>query len=234
MSEAAVAPALEEYSVSDACIACDACCNDFPDIFIMNPEHTMAKAIAPSPKGKFNPWDIIYVCPVDAISLIKGELPPPPENKKKASHKEELPVLEDTRPWEVRWAEAQQRGPESNWDRMKRYGLASDLEESIEKYQIRFALPNRVPDHKLKFKWNLPEVMPDYKFDIKLVRNGKGLLVKGWLEDEHVKKLCGVSNSFPDRFLREIELSQPAKEVSFNYNPKDKILDVMVEKAVIQ
>ncbi|QQR79808.1 MAG: ferredoxin [Deltaproteobacteria bacterium] len=232
MSEVAAQTTMEEYAVSEACIACDACCNDFPDIFIMNPEHTRAKAVAPSPKGKFNPWDIIYVCPVDAISLIKGELPPAPENKKKAKV-EDLPPPEDNRPWEVRWAEAKKRGPESEWDRMKRYGLASELEEEVTKYQIRFALPNRVPDHQLKYKWNLPEVMPDYKFDIKLSQNGKTLFVKGWLEDDHVKKLCGIANSFPDRFYREIILGQSAKEVSFNYNSKDKVLDVFVEKAAI-
>ncbi len=66
MSDAAP---IEEYAVSEACIACDACCNDFPDIFKMNKDHTRAIAYAPTTKGKFDPWDIIYDCPVDAISM---------------------------------------------------------------------------------------------------------------------------------------------------------------------
>jgi ferredoxin len=234
MAEAA--PQMEEYAVSEACIACDACCNDFPDIFVMNADHTRAIAKNPSPKGKFDPWDIIYVCPVDAISLIKGELPPPPEGKKKKSG-EEAPVdtgpVEDNRPWEVRWREAQQlRGEDSYWERMKRYGMAMTMEETGKQVLLRVALPERVPEHALKYKWNLPDKMPNYKFDLKLDRDGRMLKLKGWLEDQRVRKLCGVANSFPDRFLRELELPAKAKELKFNYNPQEKVLDVVIDKAV--
>jgi ferredoxin len=236
MAEAAVS--MEEYAVSEACIACDACCNDFPDIFIMNGDHTRAIAKNLSPKGKFDPWDIIYDCPVDAISLIKGELPPPPADKKPASQKEaSLPPpdpadIVDNRPWEIRWAEAKLRGGESYWERMKRYGMATSVDETAKQYLVRVALPEKVPDHPFKFKWNLPEKMPDYKFDIHLTNNGKRLYLKGWLEDQRVTRLCGVANSFPDRFLRELELAEPAKDLKFNYNPKDKVLDIIIDKTV--
>lgn len=226
----------EEYAVSEACIACDACCNDFPEIFKMNGDHTRAIAFAPSAKGKFNPWDIIYDCPVDAISLIKGELPPPPVDKKPASgaKKETPPPPEgeviDPRPWEVRWAEARARGEESYWERMKRYGNASTIEESPTQYFLRVALPERVPDHPMKYRWNLPDKMPDYKFDIHLEKEGRVLNLKAWLEDQRVKRLCGVANSFPDRFLRELDLPHPCKEVKQNYNPQAKVLDIILEK----
>lgn len=234
MAEAAAQ--MEEYAVSDACIACDACCNDFPDIFVMNADHTRAIAKSPSPVGKFDPWDIIYDCPVDAISLIKGVLPPPPEGKKKKSGEEEVvdtTPVEDTRPWEVRWEEAKRvRGEESYWERMKRYGMATTIEETGKQFLLRLALPERVPDHPLKFKWNLPDKMPDYKFDIQLARDGKALMLKGWMDDQRVRKLCGVANSFPDRFLREMLLPVKAKEFKFNYNPQDKVLDVVIDKAL--
>jgi ferredoxin len=234
MAEAAAQ--MEEYAVSDACIACDACCNDFPDIFVMNADHTRAIAKSPSPVGKFDPWDIIYDCPVDAISLIKGVLPPPPEGKKKKSGEEEVvdtTPVEDTRPWEVRWEEAKRvRGEESYWERMKRYGMATTMEETGKQFLLRLALPDRVPDHPLKFKWNLPDKMPDYKFDIQLARDGKALMLKGWMDDQRVRKLCGVANSFPDRFLREMLLPAKAKEFKFNYNPQDKVLDVVIDKAL--
>lgn len=227
------------YAVSEACIACDACCNDFPEVFKMNGDHTRAIPFAEIKGGVYDPWDVIYDCPVDAISLIKGTLPPPPADKKPASQKDTTPVIElgeitDNRPWEIRWAEAQKRGAETYWERMKRYGMASSMEETLDKYFVRVALPDRVPDHALKYKWNLPEKMPDYKFDIQLQDKGKKLFFKGWLEDAAVKRLCGIANSFPDRFLREIELGEPAKDVSFNYNPKDKVLDIVIEKAVVQ
>ena len=56
---------MEEYYVSEACIACDACVDDFPDVFKMDADHTLAEAYAPTPKGTFNPWNIVNVCPVD-------------------------------------------------------------------------------------------------------------------------------------------------------------------------
>lgn len=225
---------LDEYAVAETCIACDACCNDFPDIFKMNPDHTRAIAFAPVAKGTYNPWDIIYDCPVDAIALIKGELPPPPADKKPASQKKEAPpepgVVTDTRPWEVRWAEAQSRGPEGYWERFKRYGQAYTLDESLNQYHFRFEFPSQIPEHRFKYQWNLPVRMPDYKFDIKLGGGGRQLLVKGWLEDQRVKRLCGIVNSFPDRFLREIELSHPAKDIKTNYNPEEKVLDIIIDK----
>lgn len=229
---------LEEYAVSETCIACDACCNDFGDVFKMNADHTLAIAYAPVAKGKYNPWDIIYDCPVDAISLIKGELPPPPADKKPASashKKDEVPPpppgeVTDDRPWQVRWAEGQARGEESYWERMKRYGQAYSVEETLNQYLFHFEMPATVPEHKLKYQLNLPDKMPDYKFDLQLKENGRMLVVKAWLEDQRVKRLCGIANSFSDRFLRELQLPAPAKELKFNYNPQAKVLDIVVDK----
>ena len=225
---------METYAVAETCIACDACCNDFGDVFKMNAEHTLAIAYAPVAKGRYDPWDIIYDCPVDAISLIKGELPPPPEGKKKKSTETaavpEPGEVTDSRPWEVRWAEAQSKGEEGYWERFKRYGEAYVLEETPNQYRFRFELPSRVPEHKMKYKWNLPDKMPDYKIDVKLNGDGKRILVKGWLEDARVKRLCGMANSFPDRFLREIDLSHQVKEITTNYNPAEKVLDIIVNK----
>lgn len=145
----------------------------------------------------------------------------------------DIAPAEDNRPWEVRYNEALRlRGEEPYWERMKRYGMATSMEETSKQVMLRLALPERVPDHPLKFKWNLPDKMPDYKFDIQLGRDGQALFLKGWLEDQRVKKLCGVANSFPDRFMREILLPAKAKEMKFNYNPQDKVLDVVIDKAL--
>jgi hypothetical protein len=106
------------------------------------------------------------------------------------------------------------------------------MEETAKQYLFRVALPERVPDHPLKYQWNLPDKMPDYKFDVKLGRDGQALLLKGWLEDQRVRKLCGVANSFPDRFLRELSLPAKAKDLKFNYNPQDKVLDIVIDKSI--
>ncbi len=218
---------MEEYYVSDACIACDACCDDFPDIFKMDADHTRAEAYAPTPKGTFNPWDIVTVCPVDAISLIKGEMPPPPEDLEVAE--EEAPIeLEDDRPWEIRWAEVKDL-PENEWERMKRYGLAYTIDETVTEYHVKFAMPEEVPNHPFKFKWGLPNKMPDYAIEVSLENNI--LRVKAILENARVKKLCNVANSFPDRFLRNFEMPFPCESVSHKYDPTNKVLEVVVKKA---
>jgi ferredoxin len=218
---------IHEYAVSEDCIACDACCDDFPAIFKMDDDHTRAEAYAPIKEGIHNPWDIITVCPVDAISLVKGVLPPPPENLQEKEAEEAPLVLEDNRPWQVRWEEAKDH-EESEWERMKRYGLAYTMEESLDQYQFRFAMPEEVPNHQFKFVWGLPNKMPDYENEVRL--DGKRLFVKCMLKDKRVAKLCDVANSFPDRFIREIALPQSGKEVSVNYSKESKILDVVVTK----
>ncbi len=222
-----MAEEMEEYSVSEACIACDACVDDFPDIFKMDDAHTRAEAYASSPKGTINPWDIVTICPVDAISLTKGEMPPPPEGMEE-EEEDLVPVeLEDTRPWEIRWAEVKDL-EENEWERLKRYGLASSVNETVDQYILRFAMPETVPNHPYKFKWGLPNKMPDYKIDVDL--NGTLLKVSAKLEDKRVRKLCNVANSFPDRFLRDFELPVPGKSFKHNYNPADKTLEIVVDK----
>jgi hypothetical protein len=66
--------------------------------------------------------------------------------------------------------------------------------------------------------------------EVRLEKGGRMLFVKGWLEDQRVRRLCGVANSFPDRFLRELELPVPVKDLKFNYNPKDRVLDIIIDK----
>lgn len=119
---------------------------------------------------------------------------------------------------------------EPYWERMKRYGQAYTVEETLHQYHFRFDLPMRVPEHRMKYQRNLPDRMPDYKFDIQIKQDGRMLAFRAWLEDPRVKQLCGIANSFPDRFLRELELPSPAKDLKFNYNPKDKVLDIIVDK----
>jgi len=224
MAEAALQ--LEEYTVTEDCIACDACCNDFPDIFIMNAEHTRAIAKEKSPIGKFNPWDIITVCPVDAIKLVNLPMPPKPEGEKKPVVEEAGEV--DNSDWERRWLAVQDQ-LEPQWERMKRYGMASSVDEEKDRYVVRFDMPEKIPNHRLKFKWGLPDEMPEYKASVEL--NGNNVKIRAKLEDEKVKKLCGWVNSFPDGFLKEMNFAVPIKSSRINYDPENRILEVILEKA---
>ncbi len=221
------APKLEEYTVTEDCIACDACCNDFPDIFKMNAEHTRAIAVNKSPVGKFNPWDIVSDCPVDAIKLVNMPMPPMPEGLQ-SKKKEEAEAKVDNRNWEERWASAKDR-VEPQWERMKRYGMASSLEDSEDRYVLRFELPEKVPDHLLKYKWGLPDKMPDYKYAVDV--QGKRVKVRGKLEDDKIRRLCGWANSFPDGFLREIVFERPIKGHREKYDPESRLLEITLDKA---
>lgn len=223
MAEAAAQ--LEEYFVTEDCIACDACCNDFPDIFVMNAEHTRAIAKEKSPVGKFNPWDIVTVCPVDAIKLVNLPMPAKPEGEKKV---EAAPAETDNSDWERRWAAVRDQ-LEPQWERMKRYGMASSVDEEQDRYVVRFDMPAKVPNHRLKFKWGLPDEMPEYKAAVEI--HGGNVKIRAKLEDEKVKKLCGWVNSFPEGFLRELNFPVPIKSHRLSYDPESRILEVVLEKA---
>lgn len=222
MAEAAV---LEEYFVTEDCIACDACCDDFPDIFIMNADHTRAIATNTSPVGKFNPWDIINDCPVDAIKLVNMPMPAMPEGMKKK--KEEAPAEVDTGNWMERWLAVADEA-ESQWERMKRYGMASTVEDAGDRYIVRFDMPAKVPNHKYKFKWGLPEEMPPY--DCKVTIKGSKAKIRCKLTDPKILKLSGWVNSFPEGFLREIQLDAPLKGHKESYDSETRVLEVVLEK----
>jgi ferredoxin len=224
MAEAALN--LEEYFVTEDCIACDACCNDFPDIFTMNADHTRAIAVKTSPVGKFNPWDIINDCPVDAIKLVNMPMPPMPEGMKKKKEEPAAPSA-DLGNWMERWVAVRDE-LEPQWERMKRYGTAASVEDAGDRYVLRFDMPEKVPNHKYKFKWGLPEKMPDYQYSVET--KGVKAKVRAVLTDPQILKLCGWVNSFPDGFLREYQFAVPLKGHKENYDPETRVLEVTLEK----
>ena len=223
MAEAALN--LEEYTVTEDCIACDACCNDFPDIFTMNADHTRAIAVNTSPVGKFNPWDIINDCPVDAIKLVNMPMPPMPEGMKKK--KEEPAPVADLGDWMERWS-AVKDDVEPQWERMKRYGMACSVDEEPDRIILRFDMPDKVPNHKYKFKWGVPDRMPDYQYSV--VIDGNKAKVRAKLTDEKVLKLSGWLNSFPEGFLREFQFGSSLKSHKENYDAENRVLEVTLEK----
>jgi ferredoxin len=225
MAEAA--PQLEEYAVSEDCIACDACCDDFPDIFKMNADHTRAIALNKSPVGKFNPWDIILDCPVDAISLTNLPMPPKPPGMEKK--KVEAPPV-DLGDWRKRWEKVKGQ-LEDPWERMKRYGMASRISDEGDHYLLKFDMPAVVPNHELKFKMGLPEVMPDYSYQVKV--KDKHIVVKAKCEDEKVRQLSGWMNSFPMMFYKEFNTEVPIKGHKENYDKENKVLTVTLEKGQV-
>lgn len=215
MTEAA---GLDNYKVDkNLCIDCNACYTTYPEIFkrVEWQGEFKAEEYAPTPAGKINPWDVVGVCPTEAIAKI-GEMPPKPE--KKAGEEEAAP-LEDQGPWEERWARARNH-QDSQWEIMKRYGMAAAVTDNGDRFVIKVEFPEKTPHHILKFKLGLPDLMPDYNYEVKQGNSQSEVVVAGKLADPHIKKLCGKINSFPDRFRRSFQLDTPVKIVRERYIKK--------------
>lgn len=182
----------EAYDVDPVlCIACDACCQDFPEVFYMGDDQK-AHAFDDHPTDLYNARKVIDVCPTAAISF-SGEVPPP----------EDLAELEEVPGWEAEWA--QWRGVEEDTrERDRRYGNDFDIEVEEGFVRVVFQLPTRVPAVRDRFRYGLPAEMPRYRHHVQLT--GRKLLVAGWVNDPKIRALTHTSSSFPGQFMREIEL----------------------------
>ena len=76
------------WVVPELCIACDACCQDFPEVFYMG-DDAKAHAHETHPWDLYNARTVVDVCPTGAIEF-SGELPPA----------EDLSKLEEVPGWE--------------------------------------------------------------------------------------------------------------------------------------
>ena len=93
MSEAQATATTDTFRVDkEACIACDACCIEFPEVFFMDTDDK-ANTHVDQQAGLYNARTVVDVCPTDAIHF-SGELPPP----------EDLGKLEEVPGWELEYA----------------------------------------------------------------------------------------------------------------------------------
>ena len=186
--------ALETFAVDpELCIACDACCQDFPEIFYMG-DDAKAHAIDGHDSELYNARTVVEVCPTDAIGY-SGELPPA----------EDLAALEEVPGWEREWA--LWRGAEEDQvERDRRYGRDYRVEEQDGRVEIHVQYPTRVPAVRDRFKYGLPEVMPLYGHHVS--QDGDLVAVYGWVKDPKVRALTHTSSSFPGQFRTEFEMKK--------------------------
>lgn len=184
----------EAFRVDPAlCIACDACCQDFPEVFFMGDDEK-AHALDTHPTDLYNARTVVEVCPTDAI-LFSGELPPA----------EDLAKLEEVPGWELEWS--RWRGVEEDkLERDRRYGRDYTVEEESGYIRITFRFPTRVPAVRDRFRYGLPEEMPIYRHHVQL--NGNELLVAGWLTDPKVRALTHTASSFPGQFMTTLDFDK--------------------------
>jgi ferredoxin len=186
------------------CIACDACCQDFPEVFYMGDDEK-AHPLDDQQAALYNARTVVDVCPTAAIGF-SGELPPA-----------ELTVdLDEVEGWEAEWA-LYREVPEDRVERDRRYGLDFTMEQHSGYLEVKLQLPTRVPAVRDRFKYGAPERMPEYKTHVYV--DGKSLFITGWVPrlspkdktDAKILKakilaLTHTSNSFPGRFTTELNL----------------------------
>ena len=198
MAETAEAPATtatDRYTVvPEDCIACDACCQDFPEIFWMGDDNKAHAIEGPQPLELYNARTVVEVCPTGAI-LFSGELPPP----------EDLAKMEAVPGWEAEWA--RWRGIEEDpIERERRYGRDYTIEKQDGIVVVTFQFPRATPLVRDRFRFGLPDEMPNYRHHVQF--ENKNLLVAGWITDPKVKALCHTSNSFPSQFITTLDFEE--------------------------
>ena len=197
MSESAIAETVKEAGTfrvdPELCIACDACCQDFPEVFYMGDDQK-AHALDDQKADLYNARTVVDVCPTEAI-LYSGELPPP----------EDLGKLEEVLGWELEWSHW--RGVEENQlERDRRYGRDYQVEERSDGIHVTLQLPTKVPAVRDRFRYGLPEEMPEYGSHV--WQTGNTLNITAWVKDPKMRALTHTSSSFPGRFTTSLDFTK--------------------------
>ncbi len=207
--------AAEKFRVEpQLCIACDACCQDFPEIFYMG-EDVKAHAKDGHDSALYNARTVVDVCPTSAI-LYSGELPPA----------EDLSKLEEVPGWELQWADWRD-AEEDQLERDRRYGRDYKVEEEKDHVLITVQFPTRVPAVRDRFRYGLPETMPIYGHHVQ--QDGNVFLVYGWVKDPKIRALVHTTRSFPGQFLTTIELARTTFGYAARYDAHQR-LEIVVFK----
>lgn len=179
----------------ELCIACDACCQDFPEVFYMG-DDAKAHAHDTHPTDLYNARTVVDICPTAAIQF-SGELPPP----------EDTANLTEVEGWELEWSHW--RGVEEDLvERDRRYGRDYTIEKMDGYHLVRFNMPTRVPAVRDRFRFGLAEEMPRYRTHIQTEDNT--LLVAAWLTDPKIRTLTHTSSSFPSQFMTTLDFEGDA------------------------
>jgi ferredoxin len=195
------------------CIACDACCQDFPEVFYMGND-AKAHAIDGHDSALYNARTVVEVCPTDAI-LYSGELPPA----------EDLTKLEEVPGWELVWATW--RGVEEDkLERERRYGRDYTVSEEADHIKITFQFPTRVPAVRDRLRYGLTDVMPLYGHHV--VQEGNVIQVYGWVKDPKIRGLTHTTTSFPGQNETEHEFKRTTFGFQSRYDAHQRLEIVLI------
>ena len=112
-------------------------------------------------------------------------------------------------------------------ERYRRYGMLNRLEEKVDRYIIEIEFPRWVPDSAYKRKYNLPDRMPDYTYQVNL---GEGIVTsEAKLEDPRFTEFVGRTSSFPLGFSNMFRINGQPED--FQAMLRDKVLQIIVPKS---
>lgn len=199
-----------EQTIQDAfavdpelCIACDACCQDFPEVFYMGDDEK-AHTVEGQQADLYNARTVVDICPTAAISF-SGELP----------EAEDLAALEEVPGWEAAWAKSRLL-EEDKLERDRRYGRDYEVTEESGFVRVKVNLPQRIPPVRDRFKYGFDEVMPEYGAHAYM--KGALLYVTAWVKDPKVRQLTGTSNSFPSQFTIDFDVERDIVGSTYRYD----------------
>jgi ferredoxin len=201
------------------CIACDACCQDFPEVFYMGGDQK-AHAKDDQKADLYNARTVVDVCPTSAI-LFSGELPPP----------EDLSKLEEVAGWELEWA--RWRGVEEDQlERERRYGRDYEVDERAGYVRVLYRFPARVPAVRDRFRYGMPETMPLYRHHVAL--EGRSLTVAGWVVDPKIRALTHTTTSFPAQFVTHIDFEREIVGMTSRFDAHNQLEVILFTDPAVQ
>jgi ferredoxin len=195
------------------CIDCDACAPACPvaAIFPGDQVPDAMKKFIPVNADFFKSWDKSKSV---AYSVTKTE-------EKKEGEAASTATGESSGGKDASWVE--QPGWEAEWakhqeditprvEEQKRYGRVRAVYEQADRFIVRFHLPENTPNHPFRFRYGLSAEMSAYEFTAEL-KNGVAV-IRAKVADPKIAKLCGLANSFPDRFRVDYTFPKPVASVS--------------------
>ncbi len=122
-------------------------------------------------------------------------------------------------------------------ERYRRYGMVNRITETANHYEVEIEFPRWVPNSVAKEKYELPDRMPDYTYEINLhspyvpgeTPHPESILtVQTQLDDPRFASVLGRASSFPNGFTNILPLSGQPEDFQAVY--RDKVLTIVVAK----
>ncbi len=194
--------------IPEKCIACDACCVEFPEVFTMEEEYAVARDDQSG--GELNARTVVETCPTDAITY-SGELPEP----------EEVGARPEIDGWQEAWETAARAGARDTMqERERRYGRDYHVETHDDRVLVTVQMPTVVPPVRDRFRFGITAKMPAY--EVEMEARGQQLVVKAVMADEDVQLLTN-GPAFPDRFQIVVDLPWHPEATSFRMDANGRI-----------